>query len=306
MSPIDFSAADLDLYLQSLFGIAPRGSLIELRWRTERGMSQRFLPAGQLDAVAAEARWRSPRTDVYVGVLPRLRQRGDRSSLTAPGRVAWVDLDRDDAVERLRSAPVPPAHLIVGSGSGGHAHAYWRLEEPQPLDTLEALNRQLAHGLGGDAACADAARILRPAGTVNHKHSAAVTRVLSLGDGAAVASADLVRGLPHLVDDVAAASREPRSGRSDGDPLMRVPPARYVQVLTGQVVPRSWKIRCPLHEDHTPSLHVYEAPEDGWFCFGCRRGGTVYDLAAGVWGMETRGAGFVQLRGRLVAELGVG
>jgi hypothetical protein len=30
-----------------------------------------------------------------------------------------------------------------------------------------------------------------------------------------------------------------------------------------------------------PSLHVYDTPARGWYCFGrCRRGGTIYDLAA--------------------------
>ena len=51
--------------------------------------------------------------------------------------------------------------------------------------------------------------------------------------------------------------------------------------------PRHGKIRCPFHPDGTPSLHVYPTPEQGWFCFGCRRGGTIYDLAAEVWDTHT-------------------
>jgi hypothetical protein len=44
-----------------------------------------------------------------------------------------------------------------------------------------------------------------------------------------------------------------------------------------------------LHEDRTPSLHVYGDPERGWFCFGCGRGGSIYDFAALLFGRGTRG-----------------
>ena len=77
-------------------------------------------------------------------------------------------------------------------------------------------------------------------------------------------------------------------------------PVHYFHVLTGQVVGRSRKISCPFHEDRTPSLHVYEDPDDGWYCFGCDRyGHTVYDLAGAIWNLQTRGAQFIELRARL-------
>jgi hypothetical protein len=56
------------------------------------------------------------------------------------------------------------------------------------------------------------------------------------------------------------------------------------------------------HDDKDPSLHLYA---DGtWACFGCqpRRGGTIYDFAAYLWGSETKGRAFIELRRRL-AEL---
>jgi DNA primase len=84
--------------------------------------------------------------------------------------------------------------------------------------------------------------------------------------------------------------------------LLEVEPTAYVEALTAEQVPSSGVMRCPLpdHEDRTPSFVVYGA-ERGWFCFGCHRGGTVYDLAAALWGLPTRGSGFVELR-RQVAE----
>jgi hypothetical protein len=85
------------------------------------------------------------------------------------------------------------------------------------------------------------------------------------------------------------------------DPLRALDPALYVGVLTGQTVRRSRKVSCPFHHpDRTPSLHAFEDPADGWFCFGCRRHGhSVYDLASELWDLPTRGPSFLELRARL-------
>lgn len=39
---------------------------------------------------------------------------------------------------------------------------------------------------------------------------------------------------------------------------------------------RGVKIRCPFHEEKTPSLQIY--PDQHWYCFGCNRGGNAYDF----------------------------
>ena len=74
--------------------------------------------------------------------------------------------------------------------------------------------------------------------------------------------------------------------------------------LTGRTVGRDGKAACPFHPDDTPSLHAYQEPERGWYCFGCGRGGSIFDLAAEVYGLSTRGRDFVELRRRLVARAG--
>ena len=67
--------------------------------------------------------------------------------------------------------------------------------------------------------------------------------------------------------------------------------------LLGVEVPRHRKVPCPFHEDRHASLHVYETAERGWYCFGrCRRGGTIYDLAAPLYGYDPRGEDFLRLR----------
>jgi hypothetical protein len=56
-----------------------------------------------------------------------------------------------------------------------------------------------------------------------------------------------------------------------------------------------------LHEDHTPSLQLYE---HDWYCYGaCRTGGSIYDLGALLYGLGTRGHDFLELRERLAEEL---
>jgi len=73
--------------------------------------------------------------------------------------------------------------------------------------------------------------------------------------------------------------------RRGDDPLLAISPEEYVRRLLGVDVPRDRKVRCPFHEDRHASLHVYETAERGWYCFGaCRRGGTIYDLAAPLYG----------------------
>ena len=84
------------------------------------------------------------------------------------------------------------------------------------------------------------------------------------------------------------------------DPLLALAPRLYVERLLSEPVGRSGKVHCPFHADDTPSLHVYQEPGRGWYCFGCGRGGSVYDLAALLWGRtDTRGSAFVALRDEL-------
>lgn len=303
-------------HLRLLF--ADRDGLVELRLREVRTgrWRQRFWPTGELEAVAAFAVDQATRHDVYVGVLPRARRGGRRRDLPETGTVAWVDLDRADAPTALETDGLPAPSLVVASGSAGHLHPYWRLPEPVDLDVLEQLNGGLAARVGGDLHAGDASRILRLAGTLNYKPPHPTRVVIDRAgpaDVAAVALSDL-HGFAapspkplarRRVGEVPAAASEPGAGRPVVSAKVRaleaIAPAVYVEALTRRAVPvRSRKIVCPLHEDDTPSLHVYETSGEGWFCFGCRRGGSVYDLAAAMLGRPTRGSGFVELQRDLI------
>jgi hypothetical protein len=322
-------------------------------------MARRFHAVERLDRGAETVLSVASRTDVYVGVLPRRRHGGGRGDLVPRASVVWVDCDTSVSVAALhRFRPAPG--IVVGSGSGQNCHGYWFLVESVELDAIERLNRCLALALGADVRCSDPARILRPAGSVNRKHSPpAAVRLLRLAENERVAVHELERRLPAMPQEFArppaprhprAASFDPlvaipppvyferltgqsvsRSGKTrcpfhelsvgeateDGvsparsradassrdrvsaDPLLLVPPPVYFERLTGLRVGRSGKLRCLFHDDRHPSLHVYQEAGRGWYCFGCGRGGSVYDLAALLWGRNTRGGDFVELRREL-------
>lgn len=298
---LDVSTVSVDRYLDVLFARARPSTLVEVRWRRAVGMGQQFVPARDRRVLGPLLTELGHEHEVYVGVLPRWREAGGRGAVVGDGRTVWVDLDKDAAARALEPADPPPA-LVVASGAPGHLHAYWSLRRAEPPAVIERANRRLAWALGGDLASTDAARILRPPGTLHHARGGVevvLADVVELGDVCRLS--DLVGGLLDPPDRRAGAVARPggRSRRAGGDWLLDVPPARYVAVLTGQRVDRSGKVHCPLHDDRTPSLHVYDDAARGWYCFGCRRGGSVYDLAGALWGIQPRGTGMRQLRDRL-------
>lgn len=171
------------------------------------------------------------------------------------------------------------------------------------LDVIEELNRRLAMALGADVRCGDAARILRPAGSANWKSGRpAAVCLIALDEERSVDVAEFDGRLPALPAEPAA--RRHCSPRVAGeDRLLAISPRVYVERLAGAAVGRDGKVRCPFHEDRMPSLHVYEDPQRGWFCFGCSRGGSVYDFATLLLGRDTRGEEFLELRRELTAIL---
>jgi len=288
-------------FLAALAGDAARGELLELRYRLEDGqrMGQAFDRPDRLRGLATRAIALGRRTDVYVGCAPRTRRHGGRDAV-ARAFVLWADCDGEDAVTALRQFEPAPA-VVIASGTESNCHAYWPLTVPLGRDELERANRRLAYALGADPASADAARILRIPGTLSHKHQPpAPVDLIRLDPERHVNAVDVVGALP----DPPAPARTPFTpiaahARGD-DPLLAIAPDVYVRRLLGVEVPRHRKVPCPFHEDRHPSLHVYETAERGWYCFGaCRRGGTIYDLAAPLYGYTVRGDDFLRLRAEL-------
>ena len=135
--------------------------------------------------------------------------------------MVWVDCDQNNSHQQLQAFSPRPA-LAVASGSGG-THAYWPLDRPVGPDRLEHANRRLAHAPEGDRQSVDAARMLRPLGTLNHKHSPPQAVELRwFEEGAVVELADVLASLPELPASAAGTGAvEPRDPR--GDPLLTIP-----------------------------------------------------------------------------------
>jgi hypothetical protein len=287
-------------FLAALAGTAGRSELLELRYRLDDGqrMGQVFDRATRVRGLATRAIVLGRRTDVYVGCAPRTRRHGGRDAVER-AHVLWADCDGEDAVAALGEFEPAPS-IVIASGTGSNCHAYWPLTEPLARDEVERANRRLAHALGADPASADAARILRVPGTLSWKHDPpTAVEAIRLDIDRRLDAVSVVGSLPDPPAPAPGRTIVPVSDRGD-DPLLAIAPEVYVRRLLGVDVPRHRKVPCPFHEDRHASLHVYETAERGWYCFGaCRRGGTIYDLAAPLYGYTARGEDFPRLRAEL-------
>lgn len=294
-------------FLSALAGDVGTDELLELRHRLEdgSGMGQVFYRPSQLRGLATRALSLGRRTDVYVGCAPRTRRYGGRDAVDH-AHVLWVDCDGDDAVSALGAFEPQPA-IVIASGSGSNCHAYWPLVAPLPREDLERANRRLAHALSADRASADAARILRVPATWSHKRQPPTpVEALVLEPARRLSADDVVGNLADPPADRAVVTSFTAPRQAGPDPLRSIAPEIYVQRLLGVTVPGHRKVSCPFHEDKHPSLHVYSTPERGWYCFGrCGRGGTIYDLAAPLFGYATTGSQFLQLQGELCRLFGL-
>ena len=101
-------------------------------------------------------------------------------------------------------------------------------------------------------------------------------------------------------------SRDARAGRARADRAAGLLPGalRRCEVPDGGGL-----VPCPLpdHDDAYASCQVYAEAERGWWCFGCQRGGRIYDLASllagGPWGRDLRGEVFRTARELVAAAL---
>lgn len=298
------SAQALDVYLRVLAGPAPGARLLEIRFALRHGdMGRLFIAAHSAPGASRLIQRLASQTDVYIGVCLRSRRAGGRDAIDR-SHLAFVEIDAPDALDRLRDFPHRPT-LIVSSGTRGHAHAYFTLSAPITVLQLEQANRRLAYALGGDLASVDAARVLRPPSSWNHKYEPPAPVELIELDPVRQYDAD---ELVDRLDDppgrpTGDPARGPRTGRTEIDRLLlAIPAAEYVRAIAGVSPNRAGKVHCPFHDDRTPSLQLYE---DGtWYCFGpCRTGGSIFDFAARAWHANTRGREFLQLRDRLRREL---
>lgn len=298
------------LFLAALSRPAPDGARIELRARrlNGAGMVQEFIPATDARRAAAVAVERGRSTDVYCGVAPRTHEEGGKDAVPAV-RWLWADCDSPAASDALKAFE-PHAPMLVRS-SAGKGHAYWPLREWLAGDEADRALRKLAHALGADERCAERARILRVPGTLNRKTDPPepVRLVRFEPPPRSFLAADVVGDLPNPEPAREAPTAIRRPANLDGtvaDVLRGIPADAYVPALTGRAAARGY-VQCPFHgggQERTPSLWISgrAGHEADWWCFGCGAGGGIFDLAARLWGMDTR-RDFPALIERLTTEL---
>jgi hypothetical protein len=96
--------------------------------------------------------------------------------------------------------------------------------------------------------------------------------------------------------------REARGSMEHDDPFNGIDAEVYIRRLTGREAVRGF-VQCPFHgdgEERTSSLHVTGI---FWHCQACKLGGTIYDFAGQLWGIQPRREGFRELQFRLAESL---
>jgi hypothetical protein len=282
------------------------GSLIELRVRADGRWAKHFHDGPRPAAI--QAQHLKAGADVYVGVLPRTEAKQGGDALPTHANVIWCEADTEAALVRTMDY-TPHAHIVVRS-SPGHAHFYWLLNRDIPLEFIERGNKRLAHHLGCDPKATNAGRILRVAGTKNHKREepqrVAITRFETHAN---VAAATLVGDLPDPAPSrplTAVATKVRNVGLpadADTEALRAVPAREYIPILSGREVYRNmvWCPFCREPED-APSLSVGGPRDELWICFGCEAAGDIFRFAALTWGLDEQ-RDFPTLKAKLKESL---
>ena len=266
---------------------------------------ENFLPVDDLPALVRRVGVHRARGhEVLVGAVPRTRPEARREAV-GTSRVVWVDIDAPEHLERA-VAFGRPSHIALASGSGG-VHLYWRLARPLGGDELERACRRLAVHLGADEAATDRLRLLRCAGTTNGKVQRTARLLAVRPELAAYELEALLDGVAELPPPPA--PRAARYGSHDDDALEQIAPPAYFATLAALEVPEGGGfVCCPVHQERTPSCQVFAEAARGWHCWGCGRGGSVYDLASalagGPTGAQLRGEAFLEVKRRVRERLG--
>jgi hypothetical protein len=268
---------DLRSFFNMLYGGEPEGSFAEVRYVRQHstGMGQSWF------GVRDSERWARAieglaKTDVYVGIAPRIRREGTKAAVERV-HCLWADVDGLDGLDALREFTPLPA-IVIRSGSPGSVHAYWPLLDPVGPDEAERGNRRIANAIGSDMKSTDAARILRPPGTSNFKHSPAASVVTARFE-VEVFSYDQVVG--DLDDPPARVARPVGPGPRGDEGIIGAQDAAVTLIERYSPETQLWSSgsgrlhgRCPFdfHDDRNPSFGLFD---DGGYICSCGSGDIV-------------------------------
>jgi energy-coupling factor transporter ATP-binding protein EcfA2 len=166
-------STDLHQFLDYVFGGDQEGYFALSLFKGGKPVQEQFIewPGGRNRVTAKRLHDISREGDVYF--TPALFSSKNRLSTSAIGSwVAWVDYDGGQgSVTTLPqdALSLPPAGLVVASGTPGRSHRYWRSDAFLGASRAEHLSRGLAINSGSDMSGFDIAQLLRVPGTFNHK-----------------------------------------------------------------------------------------------------------------------------------------
>lgn len=193
-------------YLDLLYPDPPPDAWLVVSWLVPHDAApppwhSQWFPAPEQEDAARCIVEQARRSNVYVGLglrrpdcTPGEHTRGSSADVDAlPG--LWVELDHNAGVHAAQNLPTPDEllalieglpfrfSLLVDSGGGYHAYVLfkerWVLHTPEEHQTAALLLKRFQRTIQAQAAAHgwkidktdDLARVLRPAGTLNHKSS---------------------------------------------------------------------------------------------------------------------------------------
>jgi len=161
----------LKLQLAAFAGNEPTDSFLEIRPLTVGDFrpvpdKRCWVPVRDFQQAAERVAELSASYHVYIGAAPRVREGGLVADVERVWAL-WSDCDSEGSVEALRGfRPLPS---IVVQTRPGRLQAWWPLRHPVRPAWAKRGNQRIARALGSDRHAVDAARILRPIGSLNHK-----------------------------------------------------------------------------------------------------------------------------------------
>jgi hypothetical protein len=151
-------------------GHEPATSYLEIRPFTaamQPAPGRCWIPVCDLHQTVAWCLDLAATVNVFIGCAPRVRRGGTAADVERTWCL-WIDCDSASALRKLADFTLRPS-IVTRSGTSSHVHAYWQLHQPVSGELAHRCNRRLALALDGDLNATDRARVMRPAGTANHK-----------------------------------------------------------------------------------------------------------------------------------------
>ena len=259
----------MESHLELLFADSNAGQFINMRAipgdRDVHPVLEKFFDVGDIDGAVGFALSVRETHNVYVGVAARNIPSGGGDAVGPIGAI-WVDCDSGESATALGEIGIEPS-ILVASGTGENRHAYFLLEEKIDPARIEGLNLRLIDMVGGDRMCRDRARIMRLAGTLNHKSDPPEEAELIAAPGKRYALAEIeevLRSAPTPTGDAG-------SGPAVADEVSPAVKLVLEKLDAKKRGGKQWQACCPAHDDKNPSLSIAEA-EDGRCLIHCFAG----------------------------------